>query len=339
MGVTDKIVIRSVAADESNFSESGYLSANPDIAIAVRQGQIKSGWVHFQRHGRSEGRRMRIADGDIAAMRQEKMNKLAPSLRKDMTHIARDGKFDYLTRDLANSSAIVEVENVSGHNYDPQVLELIEDRRGGLVLDCGAGRRDVYFPNVVNFEIVDYDTTDVLGVGEALPFEANSFDAVISIAVLEHVRDPFQCAKEIVRVLKPGGRLFCAMPFLQPMHGYPNHYFNATPQGLKRLFEDELDVEEPVVTTAFHPIWALSWILNSWARGLDDATRAQFLDMRVADLIGNPLASIDAPFVKKLSAATQRELACGSVLAATKPRPAAPSPIARIRGMLAGGKG
>jgi hypothetical protein len=33
----------------------------------------------------------------------------------------------------------------------------------GLVLDCGAGLRDIYFDNVVNYEIVDYDTTDVRG--------------------------------------------------------------------------------------------------------------------------------------------------------------------------------
>ena len=39
----------------------------------------------------------------------------------------------------------------------------------GLILDCGGGRRRVYLDNIVNFEIVVYDTTDVRGVGEMLP--------------------------------------------------------------------------------------------------------------------------------------------------------------------------
>lgn len=327
MAEVESITIRALAGD-ANFDEAGYLSANPDVAQAVRAGKIKSGRQHFEKFGRAEGRAMRIAAGDLSAMRAAKIVRLEPLLRTDMTRVEKDGKLDFLTRELAAQSAIVDVEAVSGHGYDADVLELIRSCADGLVLDCGAGRRDVYYANVVNFEIVDYDTTDVLGVGEALPFKDDSFDAVISIAVLEHVRDPFQCAREISRVLKPGGRLFCAMPFLQPVHGYPHHYFNATPQGLKRLFEDELETQEPVVTPAFHPVWALSWILQSWARGLDARTREKFEKMTVADLMRDPWPHMQEPFIARLSTEAQRELACGSVLRATKP---GPSKLARLR--------
>lgn len=41
--------------------------------------------------------------------------------------------------------------------------------------------------------------------GELLPFPDNSFDIVYSNQVLEHVRDPFICMKEMVRVLRVGG--------------------------------------------------------------------------------------------------------------------------------------
>lgn len=327
MAEVESITIRVLAAD-ANFDESGYLSANPDVAQAVRAGKIKSGRRHFEKFGRAEGRAMRIAAGDLSAMRAAKIARLEPLLRTDMTRVEKDGKLDFLTRELAAQTAITDVENVSGHGYDAEVIELIRSCADGLVLDCGAGRRDVYYANVVNFEIVDYDTTDVLGVGEALPFKDDSFDAVISIAVLEHVRDPFQCAREISRVLKPGGRLFCAMPFLQPVHGYPHHYFNATPQGLKRLFEDELETQEPVVTPAFHPVWALSWILQSWARGLDAPTREKFETMTVADLMRDPWPHMQEPFIARLSAEAQRELACGSVLRARKP---GASKLSRLR--------
>jgi len=59
--------------------------------------------------------------------------------------------------------------------------------------------------------------TAQLAVGEALPHAAQTFDLVISNEVIEHVQDDRQAVAEIVRVLKPGGRLilFC------PNRGYP----------------------------------------------------------------------------------------------------------------------
>ncbi len=108
------------------------------------------------------------------------------------------------------------------------MLALIKKHQNGFIVDCGVGCREIYCPNVVNFEIVAYSSTDVRGVGEKLPFNDNSFDAVIFIAVLEHVKDPWLLAKEIVRVLKPGGDLICCVPFFQPLHSYPHHYYNMT---------------------------------------------------------------------------------------------------------------
>ena len=41
------------------FDERWYLRCNPDVLHAVRRGQMESGWAHYQRHGRYEGRRLR----------------------------------------------------------------------------------------------------------------------------------------------------------------------------------------------------------------------------------------------------------------------------------------
>lgn len=46
------------------------------------------------------------------------------------------------------------------------------------------------------------------GVGESLPFPAQSFDVVVCVDVLEHVDCPATVVSEIGRVLKPGG-WFC----------------------------------------------------------------------------------------------------------------------------------
>ena len=57
----------------------------------------------------------------------------------------------------------------------------------------------------------------ICGVGEFLPFPNNYFDLVLSNEVLEHVDDDRKSIQEMVRTLKPGGRiiLFC------PNRGYP----------------------------------------------------------------------------------------------------------------------
>lgn len=46
-----------------------------------------------------------------------------------------------------------------------------------------------------------------VGVGEDLPYADGSFDAVVCVDVLEHVKDLAQVVREIARVLRPGGLL------------------------------------------------------------------------------------------------------------------------------------
>jgi len=45
-----------------------------------------------------------------------------------------------------------------------------------------------------------------------LPFEENTFDYVISSDVIEHTPDPLAAVKELIRVLKPGGKICITVP-------------------------------------------------------------------------------------------------------------------------------
>jgi SAM-dependent methyltransferase len=305
-------------ASFDNLDEAGYLEANPDIAQAVRDGQWQCGRAHFEAFGHREHRRV-WQIGRIEAMRAGKLPRLEPCLRRDRPHRKRGAKYDFLTPDLRAAAAIVPTDNVSENEYDGIVLSLIKACPDGLILDCGAGRRPVYYPNVVNYEIVDYPTTDILGIAEELPFEDNSFDDVLSIAVLEHVRDPFRAAREIGRVLKPGGRLICAAPFLQPLHAFPHHYYNMTHFGLRALFEPSLVVDDMPIIESVLPIFSLSWIVSSWAAGLSGAAREQFLGLSIRELIGATHTLLSQAWVAELPIGTIRELAHGTVLLAHKP--------------------
>jgi len=276
-------ILEEIATDH-NFDEEAYLLANPDVGDAVKKGVCKSGRSHFDAFGKNENRKIRLSPSIISEAKRRKLERIKPLLRIDMQCIETPTYYDFLSKELRSQFNIVDTDAVSSNGYDDYGMELIKKNEGGLVLDCGAGKRPVYFDNVVNFEIANYDTTDVRGVGEVLPFIDEAFDAVLSIAVLEHVKDPFLCAREISRVLKPGGSLICAVPFLQPFHGYPHHYYNMTSQGLANLFADYLSIDKTTVYGSMLPIWSLTWILRSWAAGLQGKTREDFMQLMEGDV-------------------------------------------------------
>jgi SAM-dependent methyltransferase len=70
---------------------------------------------------------------------------------------------------------------------------------------------------------------------------AEPFDLVICCHVLEHVREPGRAARNIERVLKPGGLAYVATPWSQAFHATPDDYWRFSTRGLMLLFE-RLDV-------------------------------------------------------------------------------------------------
>jgi predicted SAM-dependent methyltransferase len=173
---------------------------------------------------------------------------------------------------------------VSSHYYGPKIENFLSDLpSNSTILDIGAGLRRIPWPNVVNCEIYDYPSTDILCLGSDLPIKDNSVDAVLSLAVLEHVPNPFFCAAEIQRVLKPGGKAYIMMPFLQAEHGYPNHYFNATRQGVIELFPD-LKCLNQFIDLSNHPIMTCAQILQIYLETISPEHREDWLSMPIRDI-------------------------------------------------------
>jgi SAM-dependent methyltransferase len=175
-----------------------------------------------------------------------------------------------------------------GASRNPPSKQLVHDLRlfpDGLVLNVGSGDSVIVADNLVNLEICRYPATDVVADAHALPFADESFDAVFSQSVLEHVKDPFGCAREMTRVLKPGGALHADVPFLAPFHGYPDHYFNPSMNGLRRLFAglEEIDVHEG---PHHAPAIALHEVLSRFCAMIrDDAARSAALAVSVSEFL------------------------------------------------------
>lgn len=107
-----------------------------------------------------------------------------------------------------------------------------------LNLGSGVGLFDEYLGDHLNFINLDIKVArdvDVLADAHSLPFADESLDAVYSNAVLEHVQRPWLVAEEIHRVLRPDGKIFINVPFLNVFHDV-HDYFRFTDMGLDVLF-------------------------------------------------------------------------------------------------------
>lgn len=105
-----------------------------------------------------------------------------------------------------------------------------------VCVSVGGGPQRVH-PALLNLNLAPYPNVDLAGTAYQLPFRDGSVDAVYCEAVLEHLELPEQAVAEMFRVLRPGGQVFAATPFLQAFHGYPSHFQNYTLVGHRRLFE------------------------------------------------------------------------------------------------------
>lgn len=129
----------------------------------------------------------------------------------------------------------------------------------GYSLNIGAGNTETKIPQCIELEYSIHKTTDIVGDAHRLPFKNEVFDAVVSFNTFEHLQNPFTAAKEILRVLKPGGKVVIHTAFLQPLHEQPAHYYNATKYGILNWFS-EFDVESCEVLKEFNPALTIAWL-------------------------------------------------------------------------------
>jgi len=168
-----------------------------------------------------------------------------------------------------------------------RAIEMIEATEG-LVLNLSAGGSIKRYPHVIEAEVAVFRHTDVVADVHAIPFVDDAFDLVVCMNAFEHYHSPYRAADEILRVLKPGGKLLMSTAFLQPLHEAPWHFFNATRYGVERWFE-RFEVLELKVTENFNPALALSWQMaeaEAVLRDLSPRDAERLLDATGRDLVG-----------------------------------------------------
>lgn len=122
-----------------------------------------------------------------------------------------------------------------------ELTKLLENMPpGAIIINIGSRSKRLkeMHSGIKNLDICYYPDVDVIADAKALPFTDNSVDMVIFKNVLEHLKDPGNALSEIKRILKPGGKLYVKIPFLQPFHAVPDDFQRYTRSGIKELFKE-----------------------------------------------------------------------------------------------------
>jgi len=120
---------------------------------------------------------------------------------------------------------------------------------------------------LINVDPSPNSTASVFCDAHDLPFRDGSVDAVVAQAVLEHVADPWRCAEEIHRVLKPNGIVYAETPFMQQVHLQGFDFTRFSHMGHRRLFRRFAELESGAVAGPGTSLsWAWRYFLASWTR-------------------------------------------------------------------------
>jgi len=106
--------------------------------------------------------------------------------------------------------------------------------------------------------------------GAPLPYEDDTFDAVVSIEVIEHVEDQFHFMRELARIAKPGGKVVITTPNVSNL----NSRVRSMLWGFPSLF-DPLPIHDQDIrflSGHIHPINPYFLVYDALRVGLEEPT-------------------------------------------------------------------
>lgn len=117
----------------------------------------------------------------------------------------------------------------------------------GVLLDLGCGNKTPYKPFFMKYATtyigMDWQQSPVENIdivadlNKTLPLSDQCIDTIVSLSVLEHIKEPQQLINEMFRLLKNEGNLIIQVPWQWSLHEMPHDYFRYTPSGLYYLLQ------------------------------------------------------------------------------------------------------
>jgi ubiquinone/menaquinone biosynthesis C-methylase UbiE len=130
---------------------------------------------------------------------------------------------------------------------------------------------------------------------ERIPAADASFDLAVTWSAFEHIAEPVSVAREIRRILVPGGVLFLQLwPFFPSQHG--SHLMDWFPEGFVQLRLREDEIKRQMDASDARNEWWREYMFNEYRQlnriSLDELQRvvlAAGFDIAWAELITNPV--------------------------------------------------
>jgi SAM-dependent methyltransferase len=138
------------------------------------------------------------------------------------------------------------------------LLKMVPD--GDIIVNLGSGPTNLS-DRLTNVDFHEYKNVDIIADVHALPFKTCSLGGVVSIAMLEHVKNPGEVVDEMYRALKPGGLIYAVVPFIFGYHSAPFDYYRWTAEGVKNMFGKFREIETGVYSG---PTSSMLIILQEW---------------------------------------------------------------------------
>ena len=153
------------------------------------------------------------------------------------------------------------------------LLESLPAGEAPAVLNVGGGNRPLpaaHVPASVRrathyLDIRQTSVSTVVGDALHLPVADGAYNGLVSLAMLEHVPDSERAVAEMFRAMRPGGFIYCEVPFMQVFHAAPHDYRRFTAAGVEKLFEDFEQIE---IGVCVGPSSAFSWVARRYLAGL-----------------------------------------------------------------------